>query len=264
MSVHTPDSRAASRLRFSEDERLPVEQAESTEKLTRKIKWQLPKEVEAKAAESVPQDTAMQPLQMDKAAEIASSDEIVDEPSLDTTRHGAGQTAGHRRSNSKALPKKRTVTMREELPKKKEAALRFEEPRKNAPSRMKHKPQHRAADALSDGLHRQTQQSNEDDNLGVNAADSGVRAIESTARTLENAHRSYQLRSQRRSELRTGQQSSLAGGSSSQQSSSRLIHGAPPKQSASAKAVPSTGSNPLSRLNQQRGIRKGSIVGSCP
>lgn len=78
MSVHTPDSRAAPRLRFSEDEQLPVEQAEPAEKLTRKIKWQLPKEAEAQVTESVPQEAAMQPLQMDTAAEVARSDEIVD------------------------------------------------------------------------------------------------------------------------------------------------------------------------------------------
>lgn len=260
MSVHTPDSRAAPRLRFSEDEQLPGEQAEPAEKLTRKIKWQLPKEAEAQVTESVPQGAAIQPLQKDRAAEVTSSDEIVDEPLLGTTRHGVDETSRHRRSSSKALPKKRIVTQNVEPPKKKEAALRFEEQGKKAPSRMKHKPQHRAADALSDGLHRHTQQSNEDDNLGVTAADSGVRAVESTARTLENAHRSHQLRSQRRSELHAGQRNSQAGASSSQQSSSRLIHGAPPRQPASANAVPSTGSNPLSRLNQRRGIRKGYLT----
>ena len=202
----------------------------------------------------------MQPLQKDRAAEVTSHDEFVDEPRLDTTRHGAGETSRHRRSSSKALPKKRTVTQKSESPKKKEAALHFEESGKKAPSRMKHKPQHRAADTLSDGLHRHTQQSNEDDNLGVTAADSGVRAVESTARMMENAHRSHQLRSQRRSDLRAGQQNSQADTSSSQQGSSRLIHGAPPRQPASANAVPSTGSNPVSRLNQRRGIRKGYLT----
>lgn len=138
--MRTPDSRAAPRLRFSEDEQLPVEQAEPAEKLTRKIKWQLPKEAEAATAESVPQKAAMQPLQVDRAADVISSDEIADEPLLDTTRHGAGETSRHRRSNSKALPKKRTVTQKAESSKKKEAALRFEEPGKKAPSRMKHTP----------------------------------------------------------------------------------------------------------------------------
>ena len=61
--MRNQDSRAAPRLRFSEDEQLPVEQAEPAEKLTRKIKWQFPKEAEAQVTESVPQEAAIQPLQ---------------------------------------------------------------------------------------------------------------------------------------------------------------------------------------------------------
>ena len=201
-----PDSRPASRLRFSKDE-MPDEMAET--KPRRKVRWQLDTPVEA-TQKSVSHSSVSQ-------AEDGSSPRVNDAQALGseiTTESDMpaeyrndplprGNATPHKSGEASTRPlftrTKKRPGSRSDEPQPRKATLSFEENAPKQPSKMTHQPQHRVSALVSDSLHRETQTSNEDGNVGVTATDQGIAAVEGIAHSMENAHHSHQLRKHRKS-----------------------------------------------------------------
>lgn len=253
-----PDSRPASRLRFSKDE-IPEETTETKSK--RKIRWQLDSPVEA-TQKSVTQPSVSQatdgssPRLNDVQAlrsEITSEPDMPAEYRNDPLPRGNAtpDKSGEAPTRPLFTRTKKRPGSRSDEPQPRKAALSFEENTPKQPSKMKHQPQHRVSALVSDSLHRETQTSNEDGNVGVTAADQGITAVEGMAHSLENAHHSHQLRKHRKSvqEASTPGGAYSTGSTSLQTGTGHLGHNAP-----------AAGSNPLSKAHQKRSIRKGYIA----
>lgn len=279
-----PDSRPASRLRFSKDE-MPDEMAET--KPRRKVRWQLDTPVEA-TQKSVSHSSVSQ-------AEDGSSPRVNDAQALGseiTTESDMpaeyrndplprGNATPHKSGEASTRPlftrTKKRPGSRSDEPQPRKATLSFEENAPKQPSKMTHQPQHRVSALVSDSLHRETQTSNEDGNVGVTATDQGIAAVEGIAHSMENAHHSHQLRKHRKSvQAASAPGSAHSSGFTSLQTGtgSKLMHSPPTSTAAGNPAAsgvhtvsghhghnaPAAGSNPLSKAHQKRSIRKGYIA----
>ena len=143
---------------------------------------------------------------------------------------------------AKAAKGKQTMKQPKSTPK-----LSFEESKPKRPSKVVH-PIERTVRTAGDQLHRQVAQANEDDNVAVTAA---LKADDAQATVLQEGERAYyarKLRAQRRKA--EGRKHSHPAGTS---------------PSAAASGVPASGqpsdtphftSNPLSRWQQKRAIRR--------
>lgn len=279
-----PDTRPASRLRFSKDE-MPEETTDT--KPRRKVRWQPDSPVDA-AQNAVSQPSVSQMVEnfTQRVNDVKAPDsEVMSEPDM-LAEYGhepppRGNATPHKSGEASTRPlftrtKKRSAPKLDE-PQPRKATLSFEENTPKQPSKMKHQPQHRVSALVSDSLHRETQTSNEDGNVGVTAADQGITAVEGMAHSLENAHHSHQLRKHRKSV----QAASAPGGAQSSGSTSlqmgtgsKLMHSPPTSTTAGNTAAsgvhtgsghhghnaPAAGSNPLSKAHQKRSIRKGYIA----
>ena len=166
------ESRAAPRLRFAEDE-IPPEEPASVRK---------------------PQREA--PRSSQRQGEFEGKRH--DAPAVMTTETVQPE-------NPSAPPQKKKSTVRS-------AALSFEEDTPRQPSKMKHKPRHSVSSLMSDSLHRETQHSNEDQNVSVTAVDQGIRVVEHVAHSVEDTRYSHQLRKHRSSTRAAAQLDALQGG----------------------------------------------------
>lgn len=279
-----PDTRPASRLRFSQDE-MPDETAETKPK--RKVRWQPDSPVGA--AQNVVSHPSVSrvddnPIQCANDGKAPDS-EVLSEPDM-LSEYGseslprtsaAQQKAGDAPTRPLFTRTKKRPSSRSDEAQQRKAALSFEENVPKQPSKMKHQPRHRVSALVSDSLHRETQTSNEDTNVGVTAADQGITAVEGMAHAMENAHRSRQLRKHRKSV----QAASSSGGAHSSGSTSlqtgtgsKLMHSPSTSTTAGNTAAsgvhpgtghrghnaPAAGSNPLSKAHQKHSIRKGYIA----
>lgn len=279
-----PDSRPAPRLRFSKDER-PEEATDTKHK--RKVRWQL--DSPADAAQNVVSQPSVSQMDENFTQRVndakAPDSDIMCEPDI-LAEYGheplpRGNATPHMSDDASTRPlftrtKKRPTSKSDESQPRK-ATLSFEENAPKQPSKMKHQPQHRVSALVSDSLHRETQTSNEDGNVGVTAADQSITAVEGMAHALENVHHSHQLRKHRKSV----QAASAPGDAHSSVSTylqtgtgSKLMHSPPTSTTAGNTAAsgvplgtghrvhgtPAAGSNPLSKANQKRSIRKGYIA----
>ena len=188
------DAHPASRLRFSKDE-LPEETTEPKPK--RKVRWQLDSPVEptqklvsqpfvsqAEEGSSLRVNDAEAPV-----SEITSELDIPAEYGYEPLSRG--NATPHKSGDASTRPlftrtKKRPAPKPDE-PQQRKVALSFEDNAPKQPSKMKHQPQHRVSALVSDSLHRETQASNEDGNVGVTATDQGITTVEGMAHSMENA-----------------------------------------------------------------------------
>lgn len=125
--------------------------------------------------------------------------------------------------------------------------LSFEESKPKRPSKVVH-PIERTMRTAGDQLHRQVAQANEDDNVAVTAA---LKADDARATVLQEGERAYharKLRSQRR-KAEGGKHGHPAGTSPSATASGAPASGQPSD-------TPRFTSNPLSRWQQKRAIRR--------
>ncbi len=216
------ESRAAPRLHFAEDE-VPPEEPDSVRKPQRKAPRSSQRQGESEGKRH-------------DAPAVKAAETVQPE-------------------NPSAPPPKKKSTVRS-------AALSFEEDTPRQPSKMKHKPRHSVSTLMSDSLHRETQHSNEDQNVSVTAVDQGIRVVEHVAHSVEDTRYSNQLRKHRSTTRAAAQRDALQGGNHS-----RLQHGVSANASpsanqaaASGQASAHTGSNLLSKMHQKHSIRKGYIA----
>ena len=143
---------------------------------------------------------------------------------------------------AKAVKGKQTMKQPKSTPK-----LSFEESKPKRPSKVVH-PIERTVRTAGDQLHRQVAQANEDDNVAVTAA---LKADDARATVLQEGERAYharKLRAQRR-KAEGRKNSHPAGTNASSVSSSVPASGQPSD-------TPRFTSNPLSRWQQKRAIRR--------
>lgn len=278
------EARPASRLRFSKDE-MPEELTDAKPK--RKVRWQPDSSAET-AQDSMSQSRMSQmddssstrgvnasAVVPEIASDSAMSAEQGNEPLPRTS--AAQQKAGEAPARPLFTRTKKQPAPQQDGVQQKKASLSFEEDTPKQPSKMKHQPQHRVSALVSDSLHRETQTSNEDGNVGVTAADRGIAAVESMAHSMENAHHAHQLRKHRKSvqaAAPTGGAHSSGSTSLQTGTGSKLMHSPPTSTTAgntaasgtpvgsgrSGHTTPAAGSNPLSKAHQKRAIRRGYIT----
>ena len=124
--------------------------------------------------------------------------------------------------------------------KKKVVRLQFEETKAKAPSKMFH-PVERTIHTAGDQLHRQVASANEDDNAAVNAALKGQEAGDSALRMGEHAYHTHKLKPYRQAEKTERKMD---------EANARYL------QAKQESEHPQFTSNPISRWQQKRAIRK--------
>lgn len=137
--------------------------------------------------------------------------------------------------------------------------LRFDEPVKQ-PSKLTHEIKH----AVSSELHHQVEES-EDENSGVEAAHSAEKTAERSAQLVKQSSRSRKLRAHRKAE-KAEQTANHAAAHTvvHQQSGGAVSHSHQqyqPSRSHSNVGGQRQGSNPISRWQQKRAIRRGYVAG---
>jgi hypothetical protein len=100
---------------------------------------------------------------------------------------------------------------------------------------------HGMSDVTSAEIHQIIQNSNEDGNVSVSAADAGIRSVEATNRAVAHVRQTSQLRDHRRADNAERQLD---------KANVRAL------QAKAAHEKPSTGSNPQSRQQQKRSVKK--------
>lgn len=140
-------------------------------------------------------------------------------------------------AQKKLLTKKWTSTITEDSAVQRHAVLRFEEKTPKPPG----KPRHAVSNSITSELHRQIGQNNEDENTGVEAVLQGERAGEAVLRQGEDAYHTYRMhpyRTLQKAEARLDRANVRA-----LEAKQRYEH-------------PQFSSNPVSRRQQKRAIRK--------
>lgn len=140
-------------------------------------------------------------------------------------------------AQKKLLTKKWTSTITEDSAVQRHAVLRFEEKTPKPPEKLRHA----VSNSITSELHRQIGQNNEDENTGVEAVLQGERAGEAVLRQGEDAYHTYRMhpyRTLQKAEARLDRANVRA-----LEAKQRYEH-------------PQFSSNPVSRRQQKRAIRK--------
>ena len=154
-----------------------------------------------------------------EAADIASTDEILDrDTGIRTDPHAPGVQNTRRRPESRNKPDVQKQSSSQKAPgtaktapgassvdkkpvaepaKKKSVRLKFEETQTKKPSRMTH-PVEKTIRSVGDQLHRQAVQSNEDDNVAVDAVLQADQKAETALQMGEHAYHAHKMRPYKR------------------------------------------------------------------
>lgn len=216
-----PNIRGSPRLRFTDEEMEPIHEEPSTEK----------KPIRPKRRP--------QPKEEREAPEGKTAKSIGGESNRGTPHAGANEPT----SNQSPKPHTRPVMDTTKGAKKAVAHLKFDEPAAKPLPRLKHTVVQTTVNEATNAFQRQAAKSNEDNNVAVSAVMEGQRATESALQTGQHAHYAHKLRKFRRAD---------AAEKKVDAANIRMME----KQALSDRTDPHFTTNPISRWQQKRAIRK--------